>query len=187
MNKRVFFLSTIFSVLFYFSTILPVESINEENQLNPSPSDLVILFGIIIAGVVGIVTYASRDIILRKKLDYDQKDLASKKDRDYEKYHSDWQDDSYEFGIKDKEKFDREFQKALEESNLPNCYEILQVKKDASGEEIKRKYRELAKQFHPDKTRDKNMKEKMAQINIAYEILSDFEKRKQYDKYFEST
>lgn len=183
MNKRIFFLSIIFSVIVYFSTLLPVESINEENQLNPSPTDLGILFGIIIAGVVGIVAYASRDIILRKKSDYDQKDLASKKDRDYEKYHSDWQDDSYEFGIKDKEKFDREFQKALEESNLPNCYEILQVKRSASSEDIKKKYRELAKQFHPDKTRDKNMKEKMAQINIAYEILSDSEKRRQYDEY----
>lgn len=64
-----------------------------------------------------------------------------------------------------------------------NYYSILGVSEDASQEEIKRAYRELAKKYHPDKTRgDKKAEERFKEINEAYGILSDPEKRKKYDQ-----
>ncbi len=173
--------------LIFVIFFIPLESFSQDtqntNQLNPSTTDLIILFSVIIIAVIGIILYTSREIILRKKSEYDEKDLASKRDRDYEKYHSEWTDDSYEFGRFDKKKFNKEFQKALEESTLPDCYKILGVTKDASSKEIKIKYRELAKKMHPDRNKDEKSKEKMAELNMAYEILSDEDKRAQYDKY----
>lgn len=177
-----FTIGLIFLIIFFQVESFAQETQNK-NELNPSATDLTILFSIIIISVVGIIVYTSREIILRKKLEYDEKDLESKKDRDYEKYHSQWTDDSYEFGRFDKKKFNKEFQKALEDSTLPDCYKILGVQKDATSKEIKDRYRELAKQIHPDKNKDEKSREKMAQLNTVYEILSDEEKRKQYDKY----
>lgn len=62
-----------------------------------------------------------------------------------------------------------------------NYYEILGVPKSASDDEIKRAYRKLAHEYHPDKTRgdDKKFKE----INEAYQILGNREKREQYDRF----
>lgn len=62
-----------------------------------------------------------------------------------------------------------------------NYYEILGVSKNASDDEIKRAYRKLAHQYHPDKNRgdDKKFKE----INEAYQILGNREKRNQYDRF----
>ncbi len=63
-------------------------------------------------------------------------------------------------------------------------YEVLGVSKDASEDEIKKAYRSLAKKYHPDlNPGDKTAEEKMQQVNIAYEILSNPEKRSKYDKY----
>lgn len=63
-------------------------------------------------------------------------------------------------------------------------YEILGISKDASGEEIKRAFRKLALQYHPDRNQgDKEAEEKFKKINEAYQILSDDEKRSIYDKY----
>ena len=59
------------------------------------------------------------------------------------------------------------------------------IKSDASAEEIKKNFRELAKKTHPDKTKE-NSEQEMIKINKAYEILSDEESRKNYDKYMKS-
>ncbi len=59
-------------------------------------------------------------------------------------------------------------------------YEVLGVKKDASADEIKKAFRRLARKHHPDAG---GSEEKFKQINEAYEVLSDAEKRKQYDQY----
>ena len=61
-----------------------------------------------------------------------------------------------------------------------NYYDTLGVKKDASADEIKRAFRKLARKYHPDAGGDE---EKFKQVNEAYEVLSDAEKRKQYDEY----
>ncbi|MGB9769314.1 MULTISPECIES: molecular chaperone DnaJ [Caldisericum] len=63
-------------------------------------------------------------------------------------------------------------------------YEILGVPKNATQEEIKKKYRELVMKYHPDLHKDDpEAAKKMAEINEAYEVLSDPEKRAQYDKF----
>lgn len=61
-------------------------------------------------------------------------------------------------------------------------YQILGVEKSASQEEIKKAYRKLALQYHPDKNKGKESEEKFKEINHAYEILSDSQKRQQYDQ-----
>ncbi|MFS8540468.1 MAG: J domain-containing protein [Tissierellales bacterium] len=63
-------------------------------------------------------------------------------------------------------------------------YKILGVSKDASKEEIKRAYRKLAKKYHPDlNPGNKEAQEKFKEINEAYEVLSDDNKRRQYDAF----
>ena len=62
-------------------------------------------------------------------------------------------------------------------------YQILGVSKTASPEELKRVYRKLALQYHPDKNKTKEAEEKFKEINHAYEVLSDSQKRQQYDQF----
>jgi molecular chaperone DnaJ len=62
-------------------------------------------------------------------------------------------------------------------------YAILGVDKKASGEEIKKKYRSLARELHPDKTKgDDALEEKFKAVSEAYDILSDSKKRAEYDE-----
>ena len=63
-------------------------------------------------------------------------------------------------------------------------YKVLGVDKDADDKTIKKAYRKLAKQYHPDlHPDDKKAQEKFKEINEAYEVLSDPEKRKTYDTF----
>lgn len=64
-----------------------------------------------------------------------------------------------------------------------SLYDTLDVSQDASAEEIKKAYRRLARKFHPDINKDAGAEEKFKEINAAYEILSDEQKRRQYDQY----
>src|SRR5436305_13215833 len=62
-------------------------------------------------------------------------------------------------------------------------YKSLGVGKNASDEEIKKAYRKLARQYHPDRNAgDKKAEEKFKEISAAYDVLSDPEKRKAYDR-----
>ena len=61
-------------------------------------------------------------------------------------------------------------------------YDVLGVKKTASKDEIKKAYRKLARKYHPDANpNDPKAEEKFKEVSSAYEVLSDVEKRKQYD------
>ncbi len=60
-------------------------------------------------------------------------------------------------------------------------YEVLGVSKSASADEIKKAYRRLAVQHHPDK--DGGNEEKFKEINEAYDVLKDAQKRQRYDQF----
>lgn len=63
-------------------------------------------------------------------------------------------------------------------------YSILNIKRDATEREIKQAFRKLARKYHPDvNPTDKSSEAKFKEVNEAYEVLSDKEKRQKYDKY----
>ncbi|MFH1650767.1 MAG: molecular chaperone DnaJ [Chloroflexota bacterium] len=62
-------------------------------------------------------------------------------------------------------------------------YEVLGVGSDASGEEIRKAFRKLAFQYHPDRNAEDGSSEKFKEINEAYEVLSNEEKRAAYDRF----
>lgn len=151
-------------------------------ELEVSDEEKIILFTGFAIAVIAIFLFLARDIILRRKTSYDKKDLDSKKDKTYEKYHSGWGDDYEEFGNRKNTKEDEEFRNAANKDELPNYYEIIGVPRNATQNEIKKKFRELAKKTHPDRTK-KDSEEEMAELNRAYEILSDKARREKYDKH----
>ena len=154
-----------------------IESLSESGQI--------IVFASITIVIISVLIFLARHSIFRKKTEYDTGDWASKKNRDYEKYHSEWMSDEISFERKGKNKLsDEEFTKSLLNENLPDYYAILQVQKDASQDEIKKQFRLLAKKWHPDKKQSNDAEEKMAQINMAYEVLSSPKRRKMYDQHF---
>ena len=67
--------------------------------------------------------------------------------------------------------------------NKRDYYEVLGVPKDASKDDIKKAYRKLAMEFHPDRNKAPEAEEKFKELSEAYAILSDDEKRSQYDQY----
>src|SRR3989304_6236319 len=62
-------------------------------------------------------------------------------------------------------------------------YEVLGLERKASKDEIKDVYRKLAMQFHPDRNKSPEAEEKFKEISEAYAVLSDDEKRSQYDQF----
>lgn len=69
-------------------------------------------------------------------------------------------------------------------SEKRDYYEVLGVEKSASAEEIKKAYRKLAMKYHPDRNQgDKEAEEKFKEVNEAYEVLSDEQKRANYDQF----
>lgn len=67
---------------------------------------------------------------------------------------------------------------------MADYYKTLGVEKGASNDEIKKSYRKLALQFHPDRNKgDKKAEERFKEISEAYAVLSDDQKRKQYDSF----
>lgn len=67
---------------------------------------------------------------------------------------------------------------------MPDYYEILGVKRDASDEDIKKAYRKLARQYHPDRNPgDKQAETRFKEIQGAYDVLGDKKKRDQYDRF----
>jgi hypothetical protein len=175
-------------IILTFSVTLP-ESLQQEklqeeksNEIILSDNELILVFLVSISIVVGIFLYLARHLFSRKKDEYQKGTFDSQKNRDYEKYHSDWTSDDYRFDTNNK-KDDEEFKKSLQNSSLPNYYEILGVPKDATHQDIKIRFRSLAKEWHPDKNKGKVADKKMIEINKAYEVLSDDKRRKSYDKF----
>src|SRR5690242_8849639 len=62
-------------------------------------------------------------------------------------------------------------------------YQVLGITKSASADEIKKAYRKLALQYHPDRNKTKEADAKFKEVTKAYEVLSDPQKRQTYDQY----
>ncbi|MHA1369707.1 MAG: DnaJ domain-containing protein [Promethearchaeota archaeon] len=72
----------------------------------------------------------------------------------------------------------------MSSDNKRDYYEVLGVSRDATQDEIKRAFRRLAKKYHPDMNpNDKDAEERFKEINEAYSVLSDREKRERYDRF----
>jgi len=154
-----------------------IESLTESEQM--------IVFAIATAIIISVLIFLARGSIFRKKNEYDTGEWESKKNRDYEKYHSEWMSDEISFERKGKNILsDEDFRKSLLSKNIPDYYAILQIQKTASQNEIKNQFRSLAKKWHPDRKQSDDAEKKMAQINMAYEVLSDIKRRKMYDQHF---
>jgi len=154
-----------------------IESLTESEQM--------IVFAIAAAIIITALIFLARGSIFRKKNEYDTGEWESKKNRDYEKYHSEWMSDEISFERKGKNKLsDEDFRKSLLSKNIPDYYAILQIQKTASQNEIKNQFRSLAKKWHPDRKQSDDAEKKMTQINMAYEVLSNTKRRKMYDQHF---
>ena len=64
-----------------------------------------------------------------------------------------------------------------------DLYNILGIQKGASEQEIKRAYRRLAREYHPDVNKTKGADEKFKEVSSAYDVLSDPQKRARYDQF----
>jgi curved DNA-binding protein len=66
--------------------------------------------------------------------------------------------------------------------DFKDYYDVLGIKRDATQDEIKRAYRKMARKFHPDVSKEKDAEERFKEVNEAYEVLKDPEKRVAYDQ-----
>ena len=71
----------------------------------------------------------------------------------------------------------------LEMAKQKDYYEILGVDRSASAEQIRSAYRKLARKFHPDVNKEADASKRFSEVQEAYDILSDAEKRQMYDRY----
>jgi curved DNA-binding protein len=67
-----------------------------------------------------------------------------------------------------------------------SLYETLEINENATADEIKKAYRKLARKYHPDVNKDPSAEDKFKEINAAYEVLSNPEKKQQYDQHGDS-
>lgn len=115
---------------------------------------------------------------LNEKYDY------RKSYKKYTNYESKFEEESeYEFT---EEEYNKKVEENLkkEKNEPPLLYKLLGLEKDATLEEIKIAYKKLAKKYHPDLNKDsKGALEIIKQINEAYDVLSNEEKRREYDLY----
>ena len=179
---KLFSIFVIFVIIFGGIQIADAQTDGLNMELEVSDEEKIVLFAGFAIAVIAIFLFLARDTILRKKTSYDKEDLESKKDKTYEKYHSDWGDNYEELGNRKNTKEDEEFRDAASKDNLPNYYEIIGVPTDATQDEIKNKFREMATTIPPDKPTN-DSEEEMAGLNRAYEVLSDEERREKYDRY----
>ena len=184
MEKIIVFVFTVI-LIGGVQNILAQTDVSTSNlEYTMSDEETIMLFGGFSIAVVAIFLFLARDSILRRKTSYDKEEFESKKDKTFEKYHSGWTDDYVDFTYTRNTKDDEEFSKAAKNSTLPNYYKILGIPQNSSHEEIKNRYRELAKKLHPDKSKGEKTDDAMAEINKAYEILSKKDRKEKYDKHF---
>ena len=172
------------TTFFFYDSGQQVNPPSVVDEFYVSESDLYLTFSIAIAVVIGVFLFLARCSIFKRKTRYEAQEFESQKNRDYEKYHSDWLSEEV-FGDKTKNTSEatKEFSELFKEKSLPNYYTVLGLGSDATSEEIKTSYRKLAKEWHPDRKK-MNSEKKMAEINQAYETLSDEKLRKEYDKFY---
>jgi len=68
-------------------------------------------------------------------------------------------------------------------SEKRDYYEVLDVERGASQDDIKRAFRKLAFKYHPDRNKEPDAEDKFKEISEAYAVLSDEQKRQQYDRF----
>ena len=107
------------------------------------------------AAAAAVFAYLARDSLLRRRTDYDGEDLESQRDRDREKYESGWGGDEQMRGP----------------AGRPGPYEVLGLEPGATPEQVRARYRQLARANHPDRDGSEGAAERMARINAAYEEL----------------
>ena len=182
-----------------FGQAPPPHAQEGDADAGPSASDLALIFAVSIAVVAGIALYMSREAIARKKTAYDRGAYESQRDRDYEKYHSGWGDESAagrgtgdlggggDGGVDDGDYDGFAPGGGGAAGRAADYYAVLGLGRDAAPEAIKRRYRELAKEAHPDRAGGGGGEgggdagRRMALINEAYDTLSDPERRRRYD------